>query len=572
MACEQTVKVRRRMFRLRSLITISLLAGDVCAQVPNAAPANPPASQTAPAKAAPHDPFGRDSPYGSVVGFLKAAGLGDYARATEYLDTRASPEQEQKLAEQLYVVLNHGLTENLEKLSRSPEGDVADQLRKNRDQVGSIETKSGTLNIVLDRVIRGNQSPVWLFSSETLRGVPKAFNDLKGTGIDRFIPQPLKDIKVFSLPLWRWIALILAFALAWISASLVTLALLPILRVPVRRMTGREGNRDLLSLKQPVRLLLLALAIWCLAQLSETVLARAFFIAVSNVVVVVGVSWLLIRFSDIISGLRAEYLLQVQQTSQIAILALGRRLFKILVVFVAVVFLLRGAGVDVSAMLAGLGIGGIALALGAQKTLEDLLGGITIITRQAVRLGDFCQLAGTTGTVEDIGLSSTRVRTPDRTTVSIPNAKISQMNIENYSMRDKIWFHHVFGLRYDTSPEQMRSLLGKINQMWREDPRVETDSARIRFIAFGTSSLNLEIHAYIKESDFAVFLAIQEELMLRIMDIISACGTGLALPSQITFLDHDKGSAANRLPASAISENPVQASPRGEIAGAGGKS
>jgi MscS family membrane protein len=221
-------------------------------------------------------------------------------------------------------------------------------------------------------------------------------------------------------------------------------------------------------------------------------------------------------------------------------------LFKILVIFFAVVLLLHGAGVNVSAMLAGLGIGGIALALAAQKTLEDLFGGITVITRKAVRVGDFCQLADDIGTIEDISLGSTRVRTLDRTIVTIPNAKVSQMELENYSMRDKIWFHHVFGLRSDTSPEQMRQVLAQITQMLRGDIRVEKESARIRLIEFAASSLQVEIFAYIKTTDYTAFVEIQEDLLLRIMDIIVANGTSIALPSQITYLGRDQRDGASR--------------------------
>jgi MscS family membrane protein len=120
------------------------------------------------------------------------------------------------------------------------------------------------------------------------------------------------------------------------------------------------------------------------------------------------------------------------------------------------------------------------------------------------------------------------------------------MGLENYSVRDKMWFHHVFGLRYGTSPEQMRQVLGEITQMLGGDKRVEKESARIRLIEFGPSSLQVEIYAYIKITDYTAFLAVQEDLLLRIMDIIAASGTSLALPSQITYLDRDEWSREDK--------------------------
>jgi MscS family membrane protein len=513
-----------------------LLSQAIYAQLPGATTPTPPVS----AKPAEQDPFGRDTPRGCVLGFLRAAERGDYSRASQYLDVRATPPQAEELARQLQVVLNHGLSGNLDELSRAPEGDLKDGLRNNRDLAGFVKTSSGRLDILLDRVHRGTGPPIWLFSSETLHDVPRTFEEFNAPGIERFFPRILREIKIFSLPLWRWLSIILGVVLAVVLASLVTRALIPLLRPLVRRMAGHEDDRYLLSLRGPMRLVMLAIAIRVLAHFAVSLLARNFWTRVSIVLAIAAFSWLLIQFSDIVSALRSRQLLRMQATGQIAVLALAHRLFKILVLFVAVALLLNGAGVNVSAMLAGLGIGGIALALAAQKTLEDLFGGIAIITRKAVRVGDFCQLADKIGTIEDIGLSSTRVRTLDRTTVSIPNGKVSQMNLENYSMRDKIWFHHIFGLRSDTSPEQMRQVLSQTTQMLRGDRRVEKESARIRLIEFGPSSLKVEIFAYIKTTDYTAFVEIQEDLLLRIMDIIAASGTSMALLSQITYLERDE--------------------------------
>ena len=463
------------------------------------------------------------------------------------LDIRDTPSQREELARQLQVVLNQGLSGNIDDLSRASTGDVKDGLRENRDRVGYVVTNFGRLDILLDRVQRGSTSPpIWLFSSETLRSVPRAFDEINAPGVERFFPKPFREVKIFSIPLWRWFLMIVGVGLAIVLASLVTRALIPLLRPSLRRMTGQTDDRYLLSLRKPIRLLLLALAIRLLALGAVSVLAREFWTDLSHVLAIAGVSWLVIQFSNVVLDLRARQLVRKQTTSQIAVLTLAHRFFKILVFFLAVAWLLHVAGVNVSAMLAGLGIGGIALALAAQKTLEDLFGGITIIIRKAIRVGDFCQLADQMGTIEDIGLGSTRVRTLGNTIVTIPNAKVSQMSLENYSMRKKIWFHQIFGLRSDTSPEQMRQVVSQVTQMLRDDRRVEKESARIRFIGFGPSSLQLEIFAYITTTDYAAFLEIQEDLMLRIMDIVATNGTSIALPSQITYLDRDKLSRVDK--------------------------
>ena len=533
------------MCRLATLIAFSWLAQASYAQLPGGMPTPTTAKAPAPEKPKEQDRYGRDTPRGCVVGFLKAVELEDYSQAVQYLNVRVAPSQAQELARELQVVLNRGLSGKLDNLSRAPEGDLKDNLPDNRELVGSVKTTFGKVDILLDRVQRNTGPPIWLFSSETLDEIPWAFEELSATGIEKYVPRTLKQIKFLSIPLWRWFVIILSLALVWVSASLLTRALIPLLRPLLRRITRQEDDRYPRSLKQPIRLILLALAIRLLAGGGHSVLARNFWTEFSNIIALVGFSWLLIKFSDVVSDLSLRQLLRRQATGQIAVLALVRRSFKMLVLFVAILLLLRGAGVNVSSMLAGLGIGGIALALAAQKTLEDFFGGIAIITRKSVRVGDFCQLADQLGMIEDIGLGSTRVRTLGRTVVSIQNAKVSQLNLENYSMRDKIWFHHIFGLRYDTSPGQMRQILRQVTEMLRADPRVEADSARIRLLGIAASSLSLELFAYIRITDYTAFLEVQEDLLLRIMDIIEANGTSISLPAQLTYLDRDKWSSLN---------------------------
>ncbi|MBV8551684.1 MAG: mechanosensitive ion channel family protein [Acidobacteriaceae bacterium] len=526
------------MYRLAALTLFSLLVRATFAQLPAATAPSPPAS-TKPAEA---DPLNRDTPRGCVLGFLKAAERGNYERAAQYLDLQAPPSREQELARQLQVVLNR-LSGDLDALARTPEGDVGDGLPENRDRVGFVDTPSGRLDILLDRVKRGTGPPIWLFSADTLRGVPEAFAEISAPGIERFLPRPLKEVRLFSAPLWRWLAILVALSFASVVALLVTRGLIPVFRPLIRSMTGHHDDQRVHSLRWPLRLMVLALVIQITAHFSVSLLAREFWIQVSKLFAVAGFAWLAVQFIDVVADLRSRQLLRKDAMYKMAVVALIRRLFKILVVFIAFLMLLKGAGVDVTAMLAGLGVGGIALALAAQKTLEDLFAGIAIISREAVRVGDFCKVADQMGTIVDVGLGSTRIRTLDRSMVSIPNSKISQMSLENLSLRDKIWFHHLFGLRYDTSPEQMRYVLAQVGEMMRGHRKIEKESARIRFISFGSSSLDLEVFAYILERDYASFLEVQEDVLLRIMDIVIASGTRIALPSQLNFLDRDRGAS-----------------------------
>jgi MscS family membrane protein len=192
-------------------------------------------------------------------------------------------------------------------------------------------------------------------------------------------------------------------------------------------------------------------------------------------------------------------------------------------------------------LIAGLGVGGLAIALAAQKTVENFFGGVVVIADRPVKVGDFCRVGEHIGTVEDIGLRSTRIRTLDRTLLTISNAEFSTSRIENYGKRDKIFLHPTLQFGYDTSPDQMRYLLVEIRKMLYSHPRVLADPCRVRFINFGAYSLDMEIFAYVETKDWSDFLAVREDLFLRIMDIVEASGSYFAYPSQTLYLARDPG-------------------------------
>jgi MscS family membrane protein len=197
-------------------------------------------------------------------------------------------------------------------------------------------------------------------------------------------------------------------------------------------------------------------------------------------------------------------------------------------VTVAALLFLYLADVDLTAALTGLGVGGLAIGFGAQKTIENLFGGIMVISDKPINVGDTCRAGEFLGTVEDIGIRSTRIRTLNRTVVAVPNGLLSSMSLENFSLRDRILFQHTIALGRQTTAEQMRLVLEQIRALLDAHPQVESTSSRVRFIRFNSGSLDLELFAYVLERDFPAFLGIQEGLLLGVMDILEAAGTSVA--------------------------------------------
>lgn len=201
----------------------------------------------------------------------------------------------------------------------------------------------------------------------------------------------------------------------------------------------------------------------------------------------------------------------------------------------------RQLGLDMIPLLAGLGVGGLAVALATQRTFANFIGSLILYANKPVRVGDFCRYGDQIGTVEHIGLLSTRIRSLERTVVTVPNADFSEMQLDNFQMRDQRLLRTTLQLRYETSPEQMRWVLAKLRELLLGHPRVSPDPARVRFVGFGSYSKDIEVFAYLKCQDQSTFLSIQEDILLRIEDIVMESGSGFAFPSQTSYLCRDSG-------------------------------
>ncbi len=486
------------------------------------------------------DPLGRSTPQGAVFGFMKSATQGNYDQALQYLDTKKTGISAQKLIVALQVVLDRGFSGKLAMLSNKPEGSLDDNLPPSKERVGRVKTSSGSLDILLERVQRGNSPPIWLFSAETLKDVPEIYKELDVGTIETYLPKFLVNTWFLWFPLWQWFLILLLLPFSFGFSILVTRLITPLLLLFVQWIAKGQGDRHVVGLTGPIRILIFALAIWFISLLSHSVIASAFWTYVALTLTVIGATWLCVRFVDILFKMKQRQL-AITSSSKISIVQLARKLSKILAVIIGALVILYISGINIGGVLTGLGIGGIAIAFAAQKTLENLFGGIMIISDQPIRVGDFCRAGEHMGTVENIGLRSTRIRTLKRTVVSVPNGQLALMSLENYAMRDKIWFHHTLQLRHETTGDQLRYILAEIRKMLYEHSKVESASARIRFIGFGKSSLDLEVFAYVLETEYGLFLHIQEDLLLRIMDIVEASGSGFAFPSQISYLAGDVG-------------------------------
>lgn len=525
---------------LPALITALLLCTAALAPAFGQVPQSTPPAE---AKAELTDPLGRDTPRGTVVGFMTAATEGNVQRAALYLDTRGLSSQLEERVQQLLAVLNRTLSPtDLDKLSREPSGNIEDDPQPRVEVVGEFRSDQYALKITLEYVDRKDEPPIWRFTNATLKGIPDAARHIQMSWQEHLAWKPLREIHFLSLPLWQWLAIPIALALVFAFAKILSRGVIAGLRPLLARLTGTQSEAPLAQITGPMGLISLGIAISTWVALSALpLLARVQLGRVAAVVAILGSAWLVVRLIDIAKHVFEARFRRRNELGSTSVVQLTSSLATVLVIIVAVMAVLYAVGFDLTTALAGLGIGGVAVAFAAQKSLENVFGGVLIISDQPVRVGDFCRAGDVTGTVEQIGVRSTRIRTLDRTVVSIPNAQMATINLENFGHRDKFWFRPVLGLRYETQADQLRYVLAEIRRMFYEHPRVENDSARVRFARFGSSSLDLDIFAYVRAIDFADFLAVQEDLLLRIMDIVKEGGTGFAFPSSTTYLARDSG-------------------------------
>ena len=483
-----------------------------------------------------------------MLGFLSAARKGENELAAQYLSTRLKGEAAATLAHQLYVVLDARLPARLALVSDAPEGSRANPLKPNEEIVGSVAGAEGPVDVVVERLPGPDAKPIWLLSARTLNAIPALYGEVTyGLG-EGFLPRILTGTKVGGVRVLEWLIVLLGLPVFY----LVTVALDRLLRPAAAGLWRRFFKDSTLFtthvLPLPIRLLLVAAATrWLLSSLPLPLMIRQFGASLASLISIVSFVWLVFLLDSEIEAYIIRRFPGARAAAAQSLVRFARRGVDVLAIFVGVLATLRHFGVDPTPALAGLGVGGIALALAAQKTLENIIAGASLIFDQAVTAGDFLKMGEISGTVDHIGLRSTRIRTLDRTIVSVPNSQIANASLETISARDKFWFHHVIGLRYETTPDQLRTVVDGIRGLLASHPLSDGDSVRVRFLRLGAFSLDVDVFAYLRTADWNHFLEVQESLLFGITDIVARAGAEIAFPSQTMYVDSPSSVARTSL-------------------------
>ena len=493
----------------------------------------------------PPDSLGRRNPRGTVEGFIKAAAREQYKIAANYLnlDTKLKDSPDSvKVAKALQVLLEKGNIYPYSWISDNGTGQQDDNLGPNQDRIGAATVNGESFDLILESITDTTGGPIWLFSSQTIQRVPIDTAVVQNTTmVEQVSPGFLEETEWGGVPVAHWLAIVLIVVLSYILAGLIIRFLVYIIPLVWHRARTEATAGIIQSFVLPIRLYL---AVWLFVVASRaagiSIIVRQRLTDLTLIVGVVAFLLLLWQLLDFITRLVEKRMLHHGNQSGVSALLFLRRAAKVALVIFGSIIILDTFGWDVTTWLTALGIGGIAIALGTQKTVENFVGSVTLIADHPVRVGDFCLAGGVLGTVEQIGMRTTKIRTLGRTVVSIPNGELSSLKIENFAPRDKFLFNPTLGLRYETTPEQLRYLLVELRAILFAHPKIDS-GPRIRFTGFAPDSLKLEVWSYIKTISNDEFLEVQEDLYLRFMEVVEASGTGFAFPSQTIYFAKDTG-------------------------------
>jgi MscS family membrane protein len=476
----------------------------------------------------PEDAFDRGTPRRAVEGFLNSIEARDLEAAAEYLDLRNLPRRYRnvepaELARELGVVLNREVWVNLTELSDEPDGKSGDGLPSYRDELGRVQTEQGEIVLLLQRVPRGDGVSIWKVSNATVAKTADLYDDFGYGRIVEAVAKRLPDVSFLGLELFKWVlalgSMVLAYPVLYVLAWLVT---------RFRRTEASPTRRRIfLYLVGPVSAVIIVM-IGNIVVLSLGLGVTARRVAEGKTVMTLVITWLILATISLIRDVIAYRLEQQGREGALVLLRPAAAAVNGVILVCAILVWLDNIGFDITALLASLGVGGVAVALALQRPLEDVVGAFTLYTQQPIRIGDFCRFGGQTGTVEEIGLRTTRLRTLNNTVVSVPNAKFAGEYLENISARQKILYRHKMRLRYDTDPDVVEKVLADVRDMLTAHPRVIQDAPRVRFLGFGTDALEMEIFAYLATTSWPEYLELAEEINIKVLDIIKAAGTSLA--------------------------------------------
>ena len=417
------------------------------------------------------DGLDRGNPRSSVIAFLEACQRQDYNTASQYLDLRNWSEANRKnagpdVAKKLEAALNYAPQFSVMRLTQNPEGSSGGTADSPRETVATLTDGGQSYTLELERVaLQPGQPLVWIFTPGTIAAVLNLNLSRVAPWLSHYLPAFLISTEFLSTPLWAWLGMLLAGMILLLLARRSGRVLLPLLQKAAARWTPQSQWGWAHALLRPVRMILALMVFRLVMELVRpAAVARVYIGRLLELMFMWTIAGCAVRIVDLLLTRVESNMAARHEYSGRSILRLGRRTASVTIVILVILMVLSSWGYNTATLIAGLGVGGIAIALAAQQTIANIFGGVSVIGDHPVSIGDFGKFGDIIGTVEDIGMRSTQVRTLSRTIVSVPNSAFAAANLENYSLRDKILFNPTLQIKRSTPDEEVWHLIDGLHK------------------------------------------------------------------------------------------------------------
>lgn len=507
--------------------------------------------KTEPVKAPPPGPvdeYDRGVPRSSVKGFYKAARDGDFERAAKYLDLRNLPRwidegEGAELARKLKIVLDRTLWVDLEVVSTKAEGNVEDGLPKNRESLGLIKLKTsdGSVNILLQRIPREDGVPIWKFSNRTVAEIPELYRQYGYKHFEEWLSKAFPDFTFLGWQTWQWVFLLVFIGLAYVTALVLTWIAGLLLRHSDTAMS-RQTHKFITG---PLRVVLWFLLIdGAIHFIGPSATIRS--INRAGTLITIAFAWAAIRLIDIVFSWWRERLIKSgQEPASVLLRPVGNFIKIVIIIFFALLWL-DNIGFDVSTLLAGLGVGGLAVALAAQDTLKNFIASIMILLDKPYKVGQRIVAKGHDGVVEEIGLRSTKMRLLTGHLTTIPNDEMAKVDVENIQRRPHIRRLTNIAITYDTPPEKIERAVNIILSILDNHEGMDPNfPPKAYFNEFNPYSLNILVLYWYHPADYWAYMEFGQRVNMQIAREFHQEGIRFAFPTSTTVLTQDNGQPLN---------------------------
>ncbi|SET71800.1 mechanosensitive ion channel family protein [Thalassotalea agarivorans] len=470
----------------------------------------------------PSDEFNRGQPRSAMAGFLRAARNNDFALAANYLDLRNLSDATkvyggEELARKLYVILNRSLWVDLHAISEHPKGNLTEEVPSYRELVGKITTKNGRVNVLLQRIPRKeDRVRIWKISNATVEQIPALYKEFGYDAYGEWLSRHLPSASAFGVELWQWLYYLSITFAYYLAVAIVTF----IATLIIKRVNKEVKPYTISFIRGPVTLLAtIIIARSILVEENMTFAVRAIFEGAT--ILIFAWCWFFFRAVDLVNEVMKERFISQEKPLAVYLLRPAGTVFKSIIVIVGFLVWLENLGFSATTLLAGLGIGGIAFALAAQKTIENIIGAVTLYTSAPVKIGDYCRFGTQRGVVEEIGLRATRIRTVERTVVHIANSQFVDLQIENYTERERIAYRPRIRVAPDTKHAKLQAFMTDFKALLDAHDMILEKPCRVFLRGFTVQGLDLYVLAYVGTLDWELYLSTTSEINLQALELLN---------------------------------------------------